>query len=92
MGERWSAARAEVDGRAREKSRHAADDALAQGAKAPSLVGYLANPQFWFESFQNWQSEFLSTAVLILLAIWLREKGSPESKAVADPHAKTGND
>ncbi len=73
-------------------ARHAADDALAHGAKAPSFVGYLANPQFWFESFQNWQSEFLSTAVLILLAIWLREKGSPESKAVADPHAKTGND
>lgn len=73
-------------------ARHAADDALAQGAKAPSLVGYLADPQFWFESFQNWQSEFLSTAVLILLAIWLRERGSPESKAVADPYAKTGND
>lgn len=73
-------------------ARHAADEALAHGAKAPGLIGYLGDPQFWFESFQNWQSEFLSTAVLILLAIWLREKGSPESKAVADSHAKTGSD
>lgn len=73
-------------------ARHAADEALAHGAKAQSLIGYLGDPQFWFESFQNWQSEFLSTAVLILLAIWLRERGSPEIKAVADPHTKTGND
>jgi hypothetical protein len=72
-------------------ARHAADEALAHGAKAPSLAGHLSDPQFWFESFQNWQSEFLSTAVLILLAIWLRERGSPESKAVSDPHQKTGN-
>jgi hypothetical protein len=47
--------------------------------------------QFWFESLQNWQSEFLSTGLLILLAIFLREKGSPESKPVADPHGKTGH-
>lgn len=40
--------------------------------------------------FESWQSEFLSTAVLILLAIVLRERGSPESKAVGDPHSKTG--
>lgn len=72
-------------------ARRAADDALVHGVPAPGLISYLGDPQFWFESFQNWQSEFLSTAVLILLAIWLREKGSPESKAVADPHLKTGN-
>ncbi|XXB70052.1 DUF6766 family protein [Mesorhizobium sp. RIZ17] len=47
--------------------------------------------KFWFESFQNWQSEFLSTGALVLLAIWLREKGSPESKPVAAPHQKTGH-
>lgn len=47
--------------------------------------------EFWFESFQNWQSEFLSTGLLILLAIFLSEKGSPESKPVADPDEKTGH-
>jgi hypothetical protein len=72
-------------------ARHAADEALAHGEASASALAHLGDPTFWFESFQNWQSEFLSTAVLIVLAIWLREKGSPESKAVADPHAKTGN-
>ncbi|MFK0687628.1 DUF6766 family protein [Mesorhizobium sp. IMUNJ 23033] len=50
----------------------------------------LISGAFWFESFQNWQSEFLSTAILILMAVFLRERGSPESKAVSDPHSKTG--
>jgi hypothetical protein len=72
-------------------ARRAADEAIAHGEQAPTFLTYLAQPEFWFESFQNWQSEFLSTAVLIVLAIYLREKGSPESKAVGDPHAKTGN-
>jgi hypothetical protein len=54
------------------------------------LLAHLGDPTFWFESFQNWQSEFLSTAVLIVLGVVLREKGSSESKAVGDPHAKTG--
>jgi hypothetical protein len=72
-------------------ARKANDEAMAHGAATMSVLRYLGDPEFWFESFQNWQSEFLSTAVLIVLAIWLREKGSPESKAVADPHAKTGN-
>jgi hypothetical protein len=43
-----------------------------------------------FESVQNWQSEFLSAFVLIVIAIYLREKGSPESRAVGDPNDKTG--
>ncbi|MDB5471483.1 MAG: hypothetical protein JWR84_3043 [Caulobacter sp.] len=73
-------------------ARAAADEALAHHQPPPGLMEHLVDPQFWFESFQNWQSEFLSTAVLILLGIYLREKGSPESKAVSDPHAKTGND
>ena len=72
-------------------ARKANDQAMAHGAPAVRALAYLGDPAFWFESFQNWQSEFLSTAVLIVLAIWLREKSSPESKAIADPHAKTGN-
>lgn len=43
---------------------------------------YITNPQFWFESFQNWQSEFLAVASIVLLSIWFRQKGSPESKPV----------
>ena len=51
----------------------------------------LVDPEFWYESFQNWQSEFLSISVLIVLGIYLRERGSPESKPVAAPHAMTGH-
>lgn len=47
---------------------------------------YLYDARFWFESFQNWQSEFLAVASLVILSIWLREKGSPESKPVDMPH------
>lgn len=71
-------------------ARHAAEEAEAHGASAGSWLSHLGEAEFWFESFQNWQSEFLSTAVLIVLAIFLRERGSPESKPVAAPHSKTG--
>jgi membrane protein implicated in regulation of membrane protease activity len=70
-------------------TRDAAAEAVMHGAAPDGMLARLAAPAFWFESFQNWQSEFLSTAVLILLAVWLREKGSPESKAVGDSHSKT---
>ena len=60
------------------------------GGAPVSTLGYLATSRFWFESFQNWQSEFLSVAVLVLLSIWLREQGSPQSKPVAAPHTDTG--
>jgi len=51
---------------------------------------YIGQSRFWFESFQNWQSEFLAVASIVLLSIWLREKGSPESKPVDAPHDETG--
>jgi hypothetical protein len=72
-------------------ARHAAAEALQHGQVPESVLEHLVTGQFWFESFQNWQSEFLSTGLLILLAIFLRERGSPESKPVADPHRKTGH-
>lgn len=50
-----------------------------------------AEPEFWFESFQNWQSEFFSIAVMGLLSIFLRQKDSPQSKRLSDPHWKTGD-
>jgi hypothetical protein len=61
---------------------NANDTAALHGADGARLAPYLAEPEFWFESFQNWQSEFLSTAMLVLLSIWLRFHGSPESKRV----------
>lgn len=68
----------------------AAAAALQHGDTPPSHLAFLGDPQLWFESFQNWQSEFLSTAVLVVLSIWLRQRESPESKAVAAPHDSTG--
>lgn len=68
----------------------AAQTALQHGQAPPTILSYLGDAQLWFESFQNWQSEFLSTAVLVVLSIWLRQKESPESKPVAAPHDQTG--
>ena len=50
---------------------------------------YMATSRFWFESLQNWQSEFLALVAMIVLSIWLRQKGSPESKPVDAPHSQT---
>lgn len=70
---------------------HAAEEARQHGGSGgPTLFEHLGDAQFWFESFQNWQSEFLSTAVLVVLSIFLRQKGSPESKPVRAPNADTG--
>lgn len=49
---------------------------------------YVTDLRFWFESFQNWQSEFLAVASLVILSVWLWEKGSPESKPVDMPHGE----
>lgn len=66
------------------------EGAFLDGQPEPAMFAYLGDPQLWFESFQNWQSEFLSTAVLIVLGIFLRERLSPESEGVGEPNAKTG--
>lgn len=51
---------------------------------------YLGNPDFWERTFQNWQSEFLAVASMSILAVYLRQRGSPESKPVGAPHDATG--
>ena len=66
------------------------EEALEHGKNVLSVWQYLGTSQFWFESFQNWQSEFLAIFTIVVLSIWLREKGSPESKPVAAPHSETG--
>ncbi|MDY6948350.1 MAG: DUF6766 family protein [Pseudomonadota bacterium] len=59
---------------------------------APTVtVGeFLMRPRFWFESFQNWQSEFLAIWSMVVFSIYLRQRGSPESKPVDSPHSQTG--
>ena len=68
------------------------EEALAHGEPTISLGGFLLTSDFWFQSLQNWQSEFLSVGALVVLSIYLRQKGSPESKPVAAPHSQTGED
>jgi hypothetical protein len=60
---------------------------LQHGETALSLGQYLFTSQFWFESLQNWQSEFLAICSMVVLSIFLRERGSPESKPVDTPHS-----
>jgi hypothetical protein len=64
---------------------------LEHGGQAVGMLEYMGNPQFWFESFQNWQSEFLAVGSMVVLSIFLRQKGSPESKPVDASHAETGS-
>jgi len=71
-------------------ARTAAAEAAEHGDVPQTIIAYLGEAQLWFESFQNWQSEFLSTAVLVVLSIFLRQKNSPESKPVAAPNSETG--
>ena len=63
---------------------------MLHGAPQHSLIAHLGDMGFWFESFQNWQSEFLATAALVVLSIVLRFRGSPESKHVNASNSETG--
>ncbi|WP_370409747.1 DUF6766 family protein [Streptomyces fradiae] len=51
---------------------------------------YLASSDFWNRSLQNWQSELLAVAAMAILSVYLRQRGSPESKPVGSPHSATG--
>jgi hypothetical protein len=64
---------------------------LAHGEPTVSVWGFVRTAQFWFESFQNWQSEFLAVAVIVGASVYLRQRGSAESKPVAEPHHTTGS-
>jgi hypothetical protein len=57
---------------------------------ALSWWGYVASPDFWDRTLQNWQSEFLAVGSMAVLSIYLRQRGSPESKPVGAAHAATG--
>ena len=67
------------------------DEQAQHGEAAISVWRYLTTSQFWFESMQNWQSEFIAVAAIVGLSIFLRQRGSAESKPVAEPHRHTSS-
>lgn len=66
------------------------DEQLLMHKPTEGIMKFLGEPTFWFETFQNWQSEFISIVSIVFLTIYLRQKGSPESKPVDAPHLQTG--
>ncbi|WIE74086.1 DUF6766 family protein [Curtobacterium sp. MCJR17_020] len=67
------------------------EDQTDHGAAVITAWQYLGTSQFWFESMQNWQSEFLVISVMVIATVWLRQRGSSQSKPVAAPHTETGD-
>jgi hypothetical protein len=62
---------------------------LANFSDPVSWPGYVTSADFWNRTLQNWQSEFLAVASMVILSIYLRQRGSPESKPVGAPHEAT---
>jgi hypothetical protein len=81
---------ASIIGHAIAGAKEYSDQELEHGGAPVTTLQYLGTSQFWFESFQNWQSEFLAVAVIVFASVYLRQRGSPESKPVAEPHRATG--
>jgi hypothetical protein len=71
--------------------RESNEEHLLKGKAVQTWQEYIRSSHYWFESFQNWQSEFLAVATIVILSIWLRQHGSPESKLVDARHSSTGN-
>lgn len=65
-------------------------EATDHGAPTVSWLTYIGSSTFWESTLQNWQSEFLAVGSFAVLAIFLRQRGSPESKRVGAPHEATG--
>jgi hypothetical protein len=66
------------------------EEQVLKGKPTETAIEYLGNSRLWFESFQNWESEFLSIFTMVVLSIFLREKGSPQSKPVDASNSDTG--
>jgi hypothetical protein len=67
------------------------DEQRAHGEPAASWLTYLGDADFWEKTLQNWQSEFLAVGSMAVFTIYLRQRGSPESKPVGAPHDQTGS-
>jgi hypothetical protein len=79
-------------GHAASGARKHSDELKEHGVnESVGTLEYMTTPEFWYESFQNWQSEFLAVLAIVVLSIRLRQWGSPESKPVHAPHADTGS-
>ena len=65
-------------------------DQLTHGEPRVDYVSYLGSARFWESTLQNWQSEFLAVGSMAIFAVYLRQRGSPESKPVGAPHSATG--
>jgi hypothetical protein len=63
------------------------DEQREHGEATVTLLGYLASPDFWNRTLQNWQSEFLAVGCMVAFSIFLRQRGSSESKPVGTPHS-----
>jgi len=61
---------------------------LEHGGEATTWLEYIASPDFWERTFQNWQSEFLAVGTMVVFSIYLRQAGSPESKRLDTPHSE----
>jgi hypothetical protein len=66
------------------------EEQLAQLQAPVSWLGYVTSADFWNRTLQNWQSEFLAVGSMAVLSIYLRQRGSPESKPVGSAHTSTG--
>lgn len=67
------------------------DEEALRGMPPVSVGEFLGTAEFWSQSMQNWQSEFLAVGVLIVFTIFLRQRNSAQSKNVAEPHGRTGS-
>ena len=65
------------------------EDLLAHDQATISWGSYLVRADFWERTLENWQSEFLAVGTLAVFSIYLRQRGSPESKPVGSPHDET---
>jgi hypothetical protein len=69
---------------------HYNDEQRAHGEPTVSWTSYVSGSDFWEKTLQNWQSEFLAVGTMAVFTIYLRQRGSPESKPVGAPHNQTG--
>ena len=63
------------------------DEQATHGQPPVSFVGYLGSADFWNRSLQDWQSELLAVGCMVAFSIFLRQRGSSESKPVGNPHS-----
>lgn len=71
-------------------ARQFSTEQASHGGQSVTTLQFIGRAEFWFQSLQNWQSEFLAIAAIVGFSIFLRQKGSPESKPVHAPHHATG--